>query len=193
MKSTPFSQTGNDGPGAADMMAMLGNGMRDAYLAGLGLLSSLGATANTSAGGTMPFGGIMPDYFGSGTERMADNTRGAAPQMVSVAPYLAEAAAIAMASNLRYGQALAALAGRRQWALMRAGAARMTGQMPSTPEECTVLVEEVRGYLREIGEIALLEARQLERDLARIGEDLARAAAPSGPDTPYRRFWAAKP
>jgi hypothetical protein len=68
----------------------------------------------------------------------------------------------------------------------------MTGQAPPTPEACNALVDEVRAYLREVGEIAMLEARQLERDLALVSENLARAVAPPDPDGPYRRFWAAK-
>jgi hypothetical protein len=181
------------GAGAADMMAAFANGMRDVCTVGLGLLSSIAAAANASTGGMMPSARMMPDFSGTGGERIANNLRGASTQLADVAPYLAEAAAIAMASYLRYGQSLTEIAGRRQWALMQAGAARITGQAASAPEECTVLVEEVRAYLREVGETASLEARRLERDLAQIGENLARIVVPSSPDAPYRRTWAAKP
>ena len=95
MNSTRYSEYGDDGAGAADMMAAFANAMRDVYTVGLGLFSSIAAAANASTGGMMPSARMMPDFLGTGGECMANNLRGASTQLADVAPYLAEAAVIA--------------------------------------------------------------------------------------------------
>jgi hypothetical protein len=194
MESTPGRQDLNDWVGAVDMLALFVNGMCAAYKIGLEVLGPINDVGNANREVAMPPGGLMPDHTHSGSDgdRMTANPRAATTQLVDVAPYLAEAAVIATANSLRYRQGLAQLAARQQWAFMQAGWGRMTGQAPSTPETCNVLVDEVRAYMREVGEISLLEARRLERDLALVSEKLARAIDPPDPDAPYRRFWAAK-
>jgi|HubBroStandDraft_1064217.scaffolds.fasta_scaffold00018_44 hypothetical protein len=192
MMSRPSGNYGSDRSGTPDAIAEIANGMRDAQMVGLGLLNSVAAFASSGAMGALPMGGMRPDFFEFGGERTAGNLRRAATQLVDIAPYWAEAATISMVGNARYAKCLVELAGRLQCALMQAGLAWVTGQMLSTPEADTVLVEEMRAYLREVGELAVLGARQLERELALAGETLAQAVAPSDPHAPYQRIWAAK-
>lgn len=194
MASTPARQDRTDRVETVDMVALFATGMCDAYRIGLSVLSAINDVADASRKLATPFGGSMNGHSHSGSDgaRETDDPPAATTQPVDVAPYLASAAMITTASGWRYRQALAELAARRQWAFMRLGWGRVTGQAPPTAEAYNVLVDDVRAYLREVGEIALLEARQLERDLALVGETLARAVAQPSPDAPYRRFWAAK-
>jgi len=99
---------------------------------------------------------------------------------------------ICATSALRYWRDLADVYARYQPALTRSAAPRATPQ-PSTPEasEDRVLADEVRACLREIGDVALREARRLQTELERIGEAVARGLEP-GRSEFYQRRWKAK-
>jgi len=61
-----------------------------------------------------------------------------------------------------------------------------------TPDgEGRVLADEVRACLREIGDVAMREARRLQMELERIGEAVARGLEPE-PSEFYQRRWKAK-
>jgi predicted TIM-barrel enzyme len=117
---------------------------------------------------------------------------GAVRQAVDVSPALAEASAIAAASTMRYMQGIAEVMARHQSSLMQAATGRITGEAALPPEQCHVLVDKLRGFLREVGETALMEARRLDHELAQLGESLAQSLAPAKPDDPYRRYHEAK-
>jgi hypothetical protein len=184
MNSRPDAHDDQFGGPAAEIVAALTNGMRGAFSIGVGMLHSLAAAANANASNMMPFGGMMPQTPGADGEDVASGLRGAAIQIVDIAPHMAEAATVAMASGLRYGQGLAELAFRRQWSLMQAAA---------SPNQCRALVEELRAYLREVSETALLEARRLEQELAQVSENMAKCVEPAVPEASYRRTWTQKP
>ena len=102
---------------------------------------------------------------------------------------MARAAAVAAASTLRYGRALAGLTAQHQASLVEAIGMRRA-DAPGTPVR--VLAEEVRAYFREVGETACLEARRLQAELDAIGEEAARVAETEGPEGVYRRPHKAK-
>ena len=102
---------------------------------------------------------------------------------------MARAAAVAAASTLRYGRALAGLTAQHQGSLTEAMGMRRTGA-PGTPVR--VLAEDLRAYFREVGEAACLEARRLQAKLDAIGEEVARASEAEGPEGVYRRPHKAK-
>jgi hypothetical protein len=99
---------------------------------------------------------------------------------------------IGTASTLRYWRDLVGIYVKHQPALMQSLARRAMTQS-STPEtEDLLLVDPLRACLREIGEVAVQEARRLETELEQIGEAVARTVdEPSAPTT-YRRRWRAK-
>jgi len=102
---------------------------------------------------------------------------------------MARAAAVAAASTLRYGQALAIVAVRHQAALAQAMGGPPTPGGDVSPR---VLADELRGCFREVGEAACEEARRLALELDAVSEELARVAEAAGPGGPYRRPHKAK-
>jgi len=103
---------------------------------------------------------------------------------------MAQALAIAAGSTMRYWQALADLHARYQASLMRVVADRATGQSAASPIEYRELADELRAFLREVGDAAALEARRLQLELEQVGEAVARVADQATPPPdgqPYRR------
>jgi hypothetical protein len=99
---------------------------------------------------------------------------------------------VGMASTLRYWRGLAGVYGRHQSTLMQATAGRMMARSPVSEADNRLLVDDLRGFLREIGDVAMQEARRLESELEKIGEALAHGTEQSDPLAPYRRRWRAK-
>jgi hypothetical protein len=107
---------------------------------------------------------------------------------ISAPAALMDAAAIASGSALRYGQRLTEVFARHQGALTSAASAHLSADGPS-PEQARAEVEELRSFLREVGQTALLEARRLDQELEHLGEAVAQSA--SEPDT--KRRWTPAP
>jgi hypothetical protein len=71
--------------------------------------------------------------------------------------------------------------------------ARRAVKQPSVPEgEDRLLVDELRAFLREIGDAAVQEARRLATELEQIGEVVARGVEQPRASQAYRRRWKAK-
>jgi hypothetical protein len=117
----------------------------------------------------------------------AEAAQGALSQAAEVAPAIAEAGMIGAMSALRYWQALAEIHAKYQASLMQAVVDRAGGRAAASPAECRVLADEVRAYLREIGEAANQEARRLQSELEQIGESIAQKIEPHDPSHPHRR------
>ena len=128
---------------------------------------------------------------------VTDAAQGAATQVADMTPAVAQAWMVATASTWRYWRVLADINARHQGTLMQAVADRFTNQAAASPAECRVLADELRTYLREIGDAASLEARRLQAALEQVGESIARAtdqASPQAhqPGLEYRRQHRAK-
>jgi hypothetical protein len=104
---------------------------------------------------------------------------------------IAGALLVAMTSTLRYWRGLAAIYNKHQTTLMRATAGRLMTSSTTLEGDNRLLIEELRAFLREVGEAALQEARRLENELEQISETLAdRTQQPD--QAAYRRRWKAK-
>lgn len=95
-----------------------------------------------------------------------------------------QAGAIAAASALRYGRVLAEIQARYQSALMRA----LLEQAPLEQDgaDQRALADDLRAWLREIGEAANQEARRLQAELDKLSELIAQITA-AGTPTPSRQ------
>ena len=89
----------------------------------------------------------------------------AAAQMADIFPALAEACMIGAASAMRYWSALAELGLRYEASLVQTVADQTTGRSVVSPADCRVYADELRAFLRRVGDVANLEARLLQRDL----------------------------
>jgi hypothetical protein len=126
----------------------------------------------------------LPSAGASGSSDPAGDT--------DLASLMVQTLMIGAASTLRYWRDLAAIYSRHQPALVQSLAGRAMIQS-STPEtEDLLLVDALRACLREIGDVAVREARRLETELAQIGEAVARAVDEPGAPAAYRRRWKAK-
>jgi hypothetical protein len=97
---------------------------------------------------------------------------------------------VAVLSALRYGSNLAQAFGDHQSSFLRL----MSAQSPGTlrEEERRQILEDLRSWLREIGELSSQEARIFQSELQKIGDDLVNVAdVPTTPDN-YRRRWKCK-
>ncbi len=88
-----------------------------------------------------------------------------------------QAGAIAATSALRYGRALAEIQTRYQSALMRA-------LLEQDGTDQRALADDLRGWLREIGEAANQEARRLQSELDQLSELIAQIMAAGTPAPP---------
>ncbi len=111
----------------------------------------------------------------------AEAGQAAVSQVADMSPAMAQAYAVAVASTMRYWRTLAEIHSRRQASLMRATASRATGEAAASPLECRLLADEIRAFLREVGDAATQEARRLQRELETISESIARAADEATP------------
>jgi len=109
-----------------------------------------------------------------------------------LASLMAQTLMIGAASTLRYWRELVAIYGKHQPALMQGLAWRATTQSSAPETEDLLLVDALRACLREIGDVAVREARRLQTELERIGEAAARAVDEPGAPAAYRRRWKAK-
>ena len=136
------------------------------------------------------FGAMLPRPPG-GRGAHADAGQAAVSQVADMSPAMAQACMLAIGSTMRYLRALAELHARYQASLMQAVADRATGQAAASPAECRVLADELRAFLREVGDVATLEARRLQSELEQVGESIAHAAdhatSPQHQQRPHRR------
>jgi len=117
-------------------------------------------------------------------------------KLAGMSPALAEAWMAGAASAIRYWSALAALGVRYETSLVQLVADRATGQSARPPAEQRALADELRAFLRGVGDAASREARLLQQNLERIGETIAEAAdraTPSPYPSQHRRRHEVKP
>ena len=107
---------------------------------------------------------------------------------------IAQALMVGVTSALRYWRGLAGVYARHQGILMRAAALRTTARSQESQAEYRLMVDELRAFFREVGDVAMQEARRLESELEKIGETLAQGTDQDQPrpSENYRRRWKTK-
>ena len=112
-----------------------------------------------------------------------------------LSPILSRVMLVAAGSSLRYWRDLATLCGKHQGSLLQAINAHAMGQ-GLTGQECRLAADELRAFLREVGDTASLEAQRLQLELGSLSESVAELAArdtAGPPDAKPVRRWRAKP
>jgi hypothetical protein len=170
----------------AEQAAAASAGARGDPLSALTALSVGFATAMTNlvAAGAGQSPGLHSTPTSPVTGDFADRTDLSSP--------IAQALTLGMTSTLRYWRGLAGVYATHQGILMRAAALRTMAHSQGSEAEKRPLIDELRAFLREVGEVAMQEARQLESDLEQVGETFAHGADQPGPSETYRRRWKAK-
>jgi len=181
-----FSRPG-DGP--PDPVSSLLGTLTDLWGKGLSALQALAPTAEGGAS----FGTMFP----RGGRPGASADAGPVSPLADMSPAIAQAGMVAAASTLRYWRTLAELQARYQSSLMQAVADRAMGQDgAASPADSRVLADDLRAFLREVGDAAMQEARRLQQELEQVSESIAQVADqatpspyydPDHPERPHRR------
>ena len=188
------------GAGQADPIAPLLRNVVDAW--GMGLqawqvLAGMGASSQSGHPGAVlaALAGAKQNTTNS-SEPVASRAAGpggaeeqaTVAQMADISPTLAEACMVGAASAMRYWGTLAELGLRYEASLAQTVADRATGRSAASPAEIRVRADELRAFLRGVGDAANLEARRLQLNLERVGETIAEAADQATPSPhPYER------
>jgi hypothetical protein len=109
-----------------------------------------------------------------------------------VASFAAQACLIASMGGLRYWRKLAQTYGAHQAAILQSLSTNVNAPGRSEVEQ-RVLTDELRAYLREIGDVSVQEARAFQSELEKLAAEVATAASSSDASPDYRRRWKAKP
>jgi hypothetical protein len=202
------TQSGDDGArnpkGAGDPLAAFAMALRDLCILGSFVVENALAQSNARGGaeGFAPFldpmlraasafrelteagfgalggeGSMPPD----GTAKAGD-----LPSLVAQA-YLA-----ATVSGARYWRRVAQTYRTHQSGILQSLLARIADSSMSDNERCA-LIDEIRAYLREIGDVSLQEARIFQSELEKLSAQVAEAGGASAEPSEHRRRWRAKP
>ncbi len=202
----PFS---NEGGGADPMKQFFGN-MATAWTRGLEAwqmfashagpgqgdqpsdpIGAMMAQLQTAAKSFEPFMSLSPDLAAS-----SEAGQGAFKRVADLSPAMAKAYMVGVGSAVRYQSALAELFVQYGATLVQAATDRATGHEAASPSDSRVMADDMRAFVRGIGEAAIREARRLEFDLAKVGETIAEAtdhATPSPYPYQHRRRHEVKP
>jgi hypothetical protein len=190
------------GAGQADPIAPLLRSVADAW--GMGLqawqvLAGMGASSQSGHPGAVLAALVgAKQNITKSSEPVASRAAGpggaeeprqaTVAQMADISPTLAEACMVGAASAMRYWGTLAELGLRYEASLAQTVADRATGRSAASPAEIRVRADELRAFLRGVGDAANLEARRLQLNLERVGETIAEAADQATPSPhPYER------
>jgi hypothetical protein len=198
--------------GAGDSIRNLVAAASDAWTAGLSalqLMAEQAGAAGTGSGSnplsaltalTIGLTSAMSDFVAGGAGQKA-GLRTPTPSSPAAGDFAdgtdvsflgAHALMVGVTSTLRYWRGLAGVYARHQGILVRAAALRTMVPSLGSEAENRLLVDELRAFFREVGEVAMQEARRLESELEQVGETLAHGKEKPEPSAAYRRHWKAK-
>jgi hypothetical protein len=112
-----------------------------------------------------------------------------APKAAGVASLVAQAYLAAAVSGFRYWRRVAQTYGAHQSGILQSF---LAGGGVSGDER-RALIEEIRAYLREVGDVSLQEARILQSELEKLSVEVAEAGGAAAEPSNHRRRWRAKP
>ena len=115
-----------------------------------------------------------------------------APNAAGVASLVTQAYLAAAVSGFRYWRRVAQTYGAHQSSILQSLLAGGAGAGVSDDER-RALIEEIRAYLREVGDVSLQEARILQSELEKLSAEVAGAGGAAAEPSKHRRRWRAKP
>jgi hypothetical protein len=138
---------------------------------------------------------VVEKVLGQGAEEVGFGDFGAstgdAGKPAEIVSAIAQSYLIAAGSGLRYLSRVAQTCAAHQTDILSSVVGSGVGREASE-EDSRAITENVREYLRELGDIAQQEARILQVELEKVGEGLARAADEGGTPSPHQRHWKVK-
>jgi hypothetical protein len=137
----------------------------------------------------------MNNMFTQGAGTSSDDLRAGMEgvgKQAHMATLVAKSFLIAATSGMRYLSGVAQLVGTHQTNIL-SSLASVSANKQLSEDERRAMAENMRAYLREIGDLAQQEARLLQTELGQVGEELARATREAGTNNDGRRYGRAKP
>ncbi len=120
-----------------------------------------------------------------------EDMAGATGKAADLASLVAQTYLIAVVSGLRYWRRVAETYRTHESAIARSLVARAA--VPNMSDgELRALIDEIRAYLREVGDVSFQEARIVQTDLDKLAAEVARVAS-NGGESAHRRRWKTKP
>lgn len=107
---------------------------------------------------------------------------------VEIIGFLGQTWMVAATSGLRYWGRLAHMYGEFQAVLLQA---LMSDRL--SEDDRRAMIDELRAYVRDLGDVSFQEARVLQSELERLSHGLAAAAGSAAAHAQHRRRWRAKP
>jgi hypothetical protein len=172
-----------DGAAAGDALGEFANALTGICALGSAMLGSLTGQPDM-ARAAASFAPLMEPFRGSTGAADVNMAQDAA----DVVGFLGQTWMVAATSGFRYWRRLAEMYGEHQAGILQALAAGGLSE-----NERRAMIDELRGYVRELGDVSLQEARVLQRELERLSLGLAESVDAGGSPGEHRRRWRAKP
>jgi hypothetical protein len=198
------TDSGSTSSGPGDALGAFANAFRDMCIFGSFALEN--ALAPGNAGGTIErFAPLLDSMLReiSAFDALSKAASGAidghkmTPQAgaagtADIAALLTQAYLLAAASGLRYLRRVAQTYGAHQSDILQSLLERISDSR-APDKERRALIDEIRTYLREIGDVSLQEARIFQAELEKISARVADSGAGTAESSEHRRRWKAKP
>jgi hypothetical protein len=201
------AQGGDDGTrnpgGAGDPFAAFATAVRDMCILGSFVVENALAPDNVR-GATEGFAPFLDPMLraASAFRKITEAGAGAFSGEWSTAPdgrtkagdislLVAQAYLAASVSGVRYWRRVAQTYGTHQSGILQSLLARITDSSMSDNERCA-LIDEIRAYLREIGDVSFQEARIFQSELEKLSAQVADVGGTSAEPSAHRRRWKAK-
>ena len=170
-------------PGPGDALSEFANALTSVCALGSAMLGGLAAQPDLAraAAAFAPMVEPLRRAAGAGDPGMAQ-------EAAEIAGFLGQTWMVAASSGLRYWRRLAEMYGEHQAGILQALA---SGRL--SEDERRAMIDELRAYVREVGDVSLQEARLLQRELERLSFGLAAAVDAGSSQGEHRRRWRAKP
>jgi hypothetical protein len=172
------------GPRAGDALSEFARALTGACALGSAILNSMAGLPDRERAAAV-FAPLIEPF------RRADsaaNDASMAQDCVDIASFLGQTWMVAASSGLRYWWRLAGMYGEHQAGLLQA---LMSSGL--SEDERRAMIDELRAYVRGLGDVSLQEARVLQSELERLSHGLAAGSGLGSEHGPHRRRWRAKP
>ncbi len=171
-------------PQAGDGLSEFARALSSACTLGAAILNSMaGPTDRTRAAAV--FAPLIEPFRQAGSPATDASI---APDSVDIATFLGQTWMVAASSGFRYWRRLAEMYGEHQADLLQA---LMSSGVSEDERRATI--DELRAYVRDLGDVSLQEARVLQSELERLSHGLAAAVGSGAEHAQHRRRWRAKP
>ena len=171
---------GAAGAPGGDALSEFARAMTSACALGSALFGSMAGQPDM-ARAAAAFAPLVESFSNAGNASMAQDA-------VDVAGFLGQTWMVAASSGFRYWRRLAEMYGEHQASLLQA----LMGAGLSENER-RAMIDELRAYVRELGDLSLQEARVLQSELEHLSLGLAAAVDAGAENAEHRRRWRAKP